>query len=228
MKIIDKLLKIFYPNRCIACGKINHLRGFCKTCEGKVFKSRKGSCPKCGGRRGNCDCDTYSLSFDGFCAPYYYKGAVRQAVLNLKFYSRPDAAPFLAQKIAEKILDEYAGIPFDIICAVPMSEEGMRSRGYNQSELLCKEVAEILNIPISASTLVKIKNTKTQHTLDKKERFLNVKGAYSSLGGLEGKCVLLIDDIKTTGATLSECALVLKQGGASGVFCAAAANNTGR
>ncbi|MEE1238890.1 MAG: hypothetical protein UHO61_03080, partial [Acutalibacteraceae bacterium] len=94
-------------------------------------------------------------------------------------------------------------------------------RGFNQSRVLAEKIAEILGIPI-ADELVCLKNGKRQHDLFGKERFENVKGRYKAKTGTKGKMLLLVDDIKTTGATLNECAKQLCLSGADGVYCVTA------
>ena len=110
----------------------------------------------------------------------------------------------------------------DIITAVPMYYKNMRERGYNQSELLAKECAEIFNIPY-AELVEKHKKNKAQHTLKGKERESNVQGVYRVIDSqaVADKNILIIDDIITTGNTLGECCKVLKKAGCKNICCAA-------
>lgn len=224
MKLIDRLLGLVYPNRCVACGKLLKAPALCSDCRQDVRLIKRGSCPRCGGVRGKCDCDTRNLAFDGFTAPFAYDGAVRWGLLNMKFYRRPDAAQYFGWVLAEKISREYAGIKFDGVCFVPMSDSGLKERGYNQAALLAGRVSELLDIPLIPNALYKVGDTSVQHRLGMAQRFENVKGAYLAGIGVENKCILLIDDIRTTGATLHECAKVLKKSGARSVFCAVVAS----
>ncbi len=105
---------------------------------------------------------------------------------------------------------------------MPISSERKKSRGYNQSELVARGVSSFLGIPYS-DCLVKIKDNPEQHFLSNSGRKSNVKGVYRLSGtDIKDKKVLLIDDIVTTGSTISECAKVLRSGGAE-VYCAAVA-----
>lgn len=104
---------------------------------------------------------------------------------------------------------------YDIIIIVPISKQRKKDRGYNQSELLAKEISKIIKIPIATKVLYKIKNTVPQSSLNKKEREKNVKGVYKvkNITKLYDKKILIIDDIYTTGNTLNECAKALIQQG---------------
>lgn len=222
-KLFARILSLFYPNRCVACGRVQKEICFCDDCRKRVRLSPVGSCPRCGGDRGKCDCKTTEFAFDGMSAPFLYTDSVRQGLLNLKFYRRPDVAGYFGRVMAEKVTRDYGGIRFDAVVPVPMTDAGRKARGYNQAELLAKEIAEILEIPLMPNALIKVKDTAVQHKLGRKERFENVRGAYEADGEVRGKCLLLVDDIRTTGATLHECSRVLKRAGASSVFCAIAA-----
>ena len=95
----------------------------------------------------------------------------------------------------------------------------MYERGFNKSDLFAKEISEILNIEYNANLLVKKSKTKTQHRIRNiEDRFANVRDGYKSVFDLKGKNILLVDDIKTTGASLDECARQLKFSGAENVY----------
>lgn len=125
-----------------------------------------------------------------------------------------DLAPFLFNLIGrEKIF-------FDVVSFVPITKKREGWRGYNQAEILAKAIAEYFGKPL-APTLKKIKETKTQVGLPKKKREQNLKGVFklaANKPGVEGKRVLLVDDVVTTGTTLNECARVLKSAGARSIW----------
>lgn len=105
---------------------------------------------------------------------------------------------------------------------VPIHNDRKRKRGYNQSELIAKEIGKKLDIPVISNCLVKIKNVVPQSTLNKEQRKQNIKGVYQvkKEETIKGKRIVLVDDIFTTGSTLEECSKMLKQAGASkiGIF----------
>lgn len=110
---------------------------------------------------------------------------------------------------------------FDLITFVPMHPIPLKKRGYNQSELLANELSKLMGIPC-VSTLTKIKNTKPQHSLTAKKRRKNLKGAFRIVDkkNVSGRCVLIIDDVVTTGTTLGECAKTIQKGNPALICCA--------
>lgn len=104
---------------------------------------------------------------------------------------------------------------YDIILIVPISKKREKKRGYNQSELIAKEISKIISAKIEKQILYKIKNTKPQSTLNKQQREENAKGAYiaKNTSKIENKKILIIDDIYTTGNTVNECAKMLIEKG---------------
>ena len=115
----------------------------------------------------------------------------------------------------------YGNNAFDFIACIPLTKKGKRERGYNQSELIAKEIAKQLCLPFYSTILVKLFDNRPQHKLPAAERTGNVAGVFECTEPelAEGKKILLIDDIKTTGATLNECAKILLLNGAQEVAC---------
>ena len=104
---------------------------------------------------------------------------------------------------------------YDIIIIVPISRQRKKERGYNQSELIAKEISRIIEVPIARKILKKNKNTVSQSTLNKKQREENAKGVFEVKNASEifNKKILIIDDVYTTGSTVNECANILIQAG---------------
>ncbi len=211
MKITDFLLELFYPSRCAFCGKL--------------VKSGEGMCRDCGGKlpyTGAVNAVQYFPGVSRCVSPLYYEGAVREALLRYKFggaasYSRAFG------KIMAKCIDEMQ-FSCDIITWVPLSGARLRKRGYNQAQLLAECTAEALSLPC-VPMLVKLRNNPAQSGIDDyKQRHRNVAGVYAVRKPLPaGKHILLVDDIVTTGATLSEAASVLGKAGAAEVTALTAA-----
>ena len=157
-------------------------------------------------------------------APFYSDGAVYQGLLRLKRFDDPQAIAYFANQMAAVIRREFAEESPCVVTAVPMLTSERYDRGYNQSELLAKAVAKRLNLPYQP-VLTKCYATKPQKSLSAWQRSGNVLGVYDVIHTAEiaNKCVLLIDDVLTTGATTDECAKMLKLYGASRVLCAAVA-----
>ena len=104
---------------------------------------------------------------------------------------------------------------YDIIIIVPVSSQRKKKRGYNQSEIVAKEISSIINVPIERKILNKIKNTVPQSTLNKNQREQNARGVYcaTNIKNIQNKKILIIDDIYTTGNTVNECAKILIEKG---------------
>lgn len=159
----------------------------------------------------------------GCLAPLVYKDSVRSALIRLKFSSSAYAADTFGVLMARCFLASGKRKP-DAVTWVPSSFLRKRKRGYDQARLLAKAVSKELGIPLRGY-IKKTRHTVSQSRLGGLERRENVSGAFKIVRNAEGKRLLLIDDIKTTGATLEECGKLLTQAGASGVELLVAAVN---
>ena len=210
MSFISVFLDLLFPPKCVFCGRVLNKtdEGWCDRCtEDLPFADN------CGWQDGEI--------FDFCVSPLYYKGSVRKSVLRYKFRGMSIYADVYGRFLADCIR-EYPGIKYDVITWVPLSSKRERSRGYDQAMLLALATALELG-DVAAETLMKHHDVQAQSELGgKEERTANISGAYVVLDAdiIEGKRVLLIDDVITTGSTLSECAKVLLQAGASSVVCA--------
>lgn len=219
MKI--KLIKLLYPQRCKYCDIVIDIRReFCHTCENTLQKIEGDICKLCGKKVNDCDCGHKKHYYKYICAPFYYEGAASRAIWRLKFRKETKLSKVLAEDMAECFDTYYNGYDIDLCTFVPSSKESLKERGYNQAELLAGDFCELKNIPCE-ELLLKTKETKTQHELLSVERSGNLVGAIELKDDVDlvNKRVLLIDDIKTTGTTLNECAKMLLIGGAAEVFC---------
>ena len=208
-KIFDHILSLFYPPKCVFCGKVIDKSDICSECE-KTLPYTKGD-------------SVYQkfLFVDKCISPLYYKDYVRRAVLRFKFsgcscYSRRLGA--IMSECAENNLDCGS---IDMISCIPLSKKRLHDRGYNQAELLAREISKAVDVKF-VPTLKKIKNNNAQSTIkDAKLRAKNVVGVYTVTDPetVKGKYILLVDDVVTTGSTVSECARMLKKAGAKAVYC---------
>jgi ComF family protein len=172
-------------------------------------------------------CSLCRLGLTGFDTVYTfgsYEATLRQLIHLFKYNQiRPLARP-LGALIARAIPREHR---FDLIIPMPLHWKKRWSRGYNQSELLAKEVSRRWGVPV-AKIVRRVKPTAPQAGLSNSKRRLNVRGAFKTSANLKGLRVLLIDDVLTTGATAGACASVLKRAGASHVAVAAVARTDRR
>lgn len=223
VSLLKKLVSAVFPRRCAFCGRIVKAgQDVCVSCGKALPYIGMGACPVCGRERKYCRCRKEKFAFERCTAPFYYEGVAKKGVLRLKFCGRREVAKVLAAYLALRVAKEYSGIKFDFVTAVPLSAAEKRRRGYNQAEDLGRALALRLSIPYTEA-LVKPRDIKPQHSCTSAERERNVVGAFEARSVPKGVAVLLVDDVVTTGATLSECAAELKKAGASSVFCAAAA-----
>lgn len=215
MKLSERILDWFFPSKCIFCRKVLDMTDICPECAAKLPYTKGDSISQ-------------KLPHIKKCiAPLYYDGMVREAILRYKFWGMPVYAHRLGLLIAECVENELDCGDIDVISYVPLSKKRLRKRGYNQAQLLAEEVSRKLDIPC-VQTLVKVVDNPAQSgTKSREERLKNVKGAYEfcSETDIKDKSVLLIDDVVTTGSTLSECAKTLMAQGALYIYCAAIARS---
>ena len=224
MKLIDSILEFVFPNRCPCCGEINVTNEPCEKCGSDLNSCRfEGRiCKKCGNEALLCECSKYNYLFNGVCAPFKNIGIARDGIYGLKFLDRPYSADYFGKEIAARFTEVFKEVKPDFVCIVPSSKRTLLKRNYDYVELLAKRVAKELGIPLESKTIKKVKQNEQQHKLSTDKRMSNVKGVFAVKENLIGKTILLIDDIKTTGYTLNECAKQLRLSGAENVYCAVA------
>jgi ComF family protein len=216
------LLDLLYPPRCVSCQ--NPDAWLCRHCLNNILFIKAPFCERCGTSLAtplsSCgQCHKNPLKYiDGIRAASLFKNnPIRPAIHYLKYNTRKAVAAILGQILAEAY--QRYDLSADVIVPVPLHPARLRERGYNQSELLARNVGRILSLPINTTTLQRVRQTKSQMELGAEERYRNVVGAFICRdNALAGQRVLLIDDVSTTGSTLDACADALKQGGVSSVW----------
>jgi len=213
MRFLSSLLDLLYPPKCVFCGRVLKSGDICRECE-LALPYTKG------------DAEAQKLPFVKLCvSPLYYEDMVRDSFLRYKFGGNESYSVRYGAILAECIQKNLDCGSLDVISFIPLSRKRLRKRGYNQAELLAREVSRLCGVKCEP-LLKKIKSTPAQSTLrDRNKRTQNVKGAFAAAAEVENITVLLIDDIVTTGATLSEGARVLRQNGAACVYAAALARH---
>lgn len=233
MNILSKLLNLVFPLRCLGCDDVlDDEKGylFCdeclKTCEFFRFKSRCRICSAPAEDGNLCAyCRTHERNFIKNISCARYSGAIKEAVKRFKFDKRGDLYRGLGEILADEISDSKLSA-IDIITAVPLHKNRLKERGFNQSELLAKYVSKELAVAYAPKALIKVKDVPPQSSLKTPaERKKNVSGAFAVNDAeiIKGKNILLIDDVFTTGATLSEISRVLIKNGAKTVYTATVA-----
>lgn len=206
--------------------------GYCRPCLLHTWLPEPTLCDRCPrperGEAGLCDdCAGTVRAFYVARAVGAYEGNLREAILRLKYRGERGLARPLGALMALRARELGWGVPpgvaasggAGVVVPVPLHSRRRRERGFNQAELLAREVARRLSLPMAPAALVRRGETKPQAGLGPTERWDNVAGAIrqGSANGLEGKSVLLIDDIYTTGATAEACVRQLAAAGAARV-----------
>lgn len=221
-KIKKSVTHAFFPTRCAYCSQVvaAHISS-CSDCR-KVLSPIMKSCPFCGYELSHCRCKKPRRHFQAITSVFYYDGLPKKAVQNLKFNACGDIVREMSLRLSEKVTTDFTGVPFDLVIGVPLFHKRLRERGFNQSDLLAQAMGRQLNIPFSSNVLTKDFDTEPQHDLPAPLRVGNVVGAYyvPHPEQIDGKTILLADDVFTTGATVDECARTLKIFGASAVYIA--------
>ena len=223
-KICEFILAFILGKRCACCGEIIEThKNLCERCKDKIVTNDNG-CDTCGQPKATCVCKRQRFEFDGIISPFIYDGAVKDGIRRMKKDVGGDTAEYFGDEISRLVCVKQWQNKIDLIVCVPLTKEREREKGYNQSALLAKRISKNLSIPFSKNALVKLYKNKEQHHLRILDRAGNVLGVYEAVGEIcENKNILLIDDVTTGGATLNECAKMLKIAGANKVYCAVAA-----
>ncbi len=228
------LASLFYPSLCAVCSDpIDQSLYLCAACDQKAPRIKAPFCAKCSepfpgaiSETFACaNCSHRTLHFESAVCAYRSRGIVRRIVHEFKYGKQAHLRHPIADWLVETLDDpRLQGRKFDIIVAVPLHPARKRERGFNQAELLAELLSARAGVPLR-KPLQRIRYTTTQTAFDRAERMGNLHDAFRlrKNADVRGLRVLLIDDILTTGSTLSECARVLKASGALSVHAATAA-----
>jgi competence protein ComFC len=232
--LLTAITSLLYPPVCAICrANIRAGRHLCDQCDAKAIRIVAPFCQTCSepfegaitGAFTCANCAHRTIHFEAAVAAYRSRGIVREIVHGFKYgrqiYLRHLVARWLYAALDDERLRERR---FDIIVPVPLHPTRERERGFNQASLLAESLSAQISTP-SQPLLERIRYTTTQTALDRAERMENLHNAFRlrKNADVRGLRVLLIDDVLTTGSTLSECARVLKRAGATSVHAATAA-----
>ncbi len=211
-------LDLLFPPHCAGCGIAGEM--WCVDCQSKTQVIHGRLCPTCGkplrqrGRCRSCALAPMPLTVRSYAK---YKGPLVRALLQLKYRPNRNLAALMAAWLIQIYKRETW--PVTLVVAVPLGKVRMRQRGYNQAGMIAREVAKALHLPYAPSVLKRVRETRSQVGLNASARFENVCGAfYSDPNDVADEVVLIIDDLYTTGATMSACAHALLQARAKSVY----------
>lgn len=222
------LVDALFPRACLSCGRVG--TWCCPTCFASLTFRRQLTCPACGevSELGSwCfGCQQGQALAGLWAAQPYGNPLVRNMIRELKFKGLSELVPTLGQLLTAtlrtyELPPAWHAVPREqwFLCPVPLHPRRMRGRGFNQAELLAKYVSEHADLAL-APVLRRPRNTRAQSKLDDEARTKNVTGAFKLAKGanVAGHAYILVDDVYTSGATMAECAKVLKAAGAAEVW----------
>ncbi len=200
--LLRSALDVLFPVRCVGCGRSGAY--ICVACLAKARRPPPGPPPESG-------------PLADVLTPFAYEGVVRTAVQHLKYRGLRSLVPEMARPMAWELAVTVPP-PFTLV-PVPLHPARRRERGFNQAELLARELARLLDAPLSTGALRRTKDTSSQvSTSTRAERLRNVREAFAATDGVDGATVVLVDDVTTTGATLLAAAQALLSAGAARVY----------
>lgn len=232
-EVLDLVLDFIYPKNisCILCNKpIKKINTYslCKDCF-KELNFIQDGCIKCGKpiiyhsleKLDICGCSycfNKSFYFDKAISCIEYSDISKSMILGFKYKNKTYMAKYISNIMKEKL--DLENIKFDYITFVPLHKKRMRKRGFNQSEKIAKELGKMIDIPI-LDCIYRKSNTNRLYNLNRKERKIELKNAFlvkENINYVNGKNILLIDDIFTTGSTVNEISKLLKLNNVNKIF----------
>jgi ComF family protein len=220
--VFDAILDFVYPPLCFSCGELleSGREHICTSCWSSIKRVRD-------------DPSLYdetkekllaSGAIDDLVSLFVFEkeGAFQRIVHSLKYSGVQPLGTELGKRLGAEMLKE--GVRADILVSVPLHKRRLRERGYNQSELIARGIAEVTGIAVRNELVKRSRWTSTQTALSLEERQKNVTDAFvCPVPDLEGAVIIVIDDVITTGATIASCGCALKKAGASRIIAASAA-----
>lgn len=232
-EVLDLVLDFIYPENisCILCNKpIKKINTYslCKDCF-KELNFIQDGCIKCGKpiiyhsleKLDLCGCSycfNKSFYFDKAISCIEYSDISKSMILGFKYKNKTYMAKYISNIMKEKL--DLENIKFDYITFVPLHKKRMRKRGFNQSEKIAKELGKMIDIPI-LDCIYRKSNTNRLYNLNRIERKIELKNAFlvkENINYANGKNILLIDDIFTTGSTVNEISKLLKLNNVNKIF----------
>lgn len=224
-------MHILYPKRCPLCDEVigasllDRKYPICAACKNQAEYAREPVCKKCGKpledeREEFClDCGRKEHLFTQGKALWVHKGIVRTSIYRLKYGNRREYGLSYAQELAKAYGPWVRRKGVEAIVPIPLHRSRYRHRGYNQAEIIARELGRILSLPVYPDLLVRSRDTKPQKELNDKERKNNVKRAFKiGENKVQLSCILLVDDIFTTGSTIDGASAALRGAGISDIY----------
>ena len=223
--LLNRIQDLIYPRRCAFCDR--PLRkdetGACEDCKKKLCYIPEPVCLCCGkpvmrGEEKCLDCKEKNHIFTAGRFPLSYEFA-REGIYRFKYNNRKEYGAFYAASIMERWGEWLKGLHPEALIPVPLHEKKLRKRGYNQAEILSRELSKLLLVPTDNSVVKRVRNTIPQKLFSRKQRQINMKKAFIvSENSVKYEKVLVVDDIFTTGSTIDSISRELKLSGVREVY----------
>lgn len=225
------LLHILYPWRCPICDKVRSIpfgkenMSICEGCTSKIEYVKEPVCKKCGKplddeRVEFCgDCKYHTHHYVQGKALWVYKGWVKKSIYRLKYKNRREYGTIYARELVKQYGGWIRRKKIQAIIPIPLHKSRKRERGYNQAEVIAREMGREMGLPVYNRLLIRSVNTRAQKELNDRERKNNLKKAFKiSKNDVQLKKVLLVDDIYTTGSTIDAVAQTLREAGVVEIY----------
>lgn len=209
--LCQEIERLVFPTCCLICGKLTN-KILCNECKKELYKKAIFKVE---------DNKNKDLYFEKHIYIFLYKDKIRNLILDYKFNDKSYLYKLFSKIIIKN--EKICGIlkKYDIIIPVPIHKKRKKQRGYNQSDLVAKQITyEIPSLEYENKIIEKAKNTLPQSSLNKKQREENVKNVYKIVNKekIKNKKIIIFDDIYTTGSTANAIAKILKQNGAKEIL----------
>ena len=241
--LFNAVLNWIYPQPCPVCNEIiQGGHGICSECHKKLTPITGAGCIKCGKavehRGSKCeDCEGKPFCFEKNISAFVYDSLLRRAIHGFKYSFNPYSASVFGREMGMRLVESEHSVFFSehrnefVVISVPLHKARLKKRGYNQSEILAKEVASALGMPFVKDCIERTRNTVPQSEIRQiDERTKNIKDAFSVARPdiLKTNNVLIVDDIYTTGATINELSKAIKSVSDKRIFAVTLAISSGR
>lgn len=213
---------VIFPPQCGGCGKVGHR--YCPACQTSLHYLSQPVCDYCGGPLARAAGNRCAICRNKRDAPLagarsaaFFEGPLQRALHQLKYKRDIVLADALARVLCEAW--QRFALPGGLVIPVPLSSQRMRERGYNQAGLLARGFAELAGLPYAPDGAARIRHTVSQVGLTAEQRQANVAGVFEARPRVvAGRSIILVDDVRTTGATLEACGAALRAAGAERVW----------
>ncbi len=221
LRLVERnLLDLIFPPRCVVCHRVGDY--WCCDCSKDVLLIAPPLCDWCGqpvSAPGRCAaCQTHPRTLDGIRSVAWFDGTLREAIHAFKY----EGLAALDRRLGELLVQGWQRLrpPGEVLVPVPLHGRRLRERGYNQSALLARQLAQQTGLPVLEDVLRRVRQTAPQAELSASQRWDNVREAFHCQRGdrIHGRAMLLVDDVCTTGATLTACAEALRPYGPTSVW----------